>query len=120
MRAMRPLGAVLLLISTWACGRPQEPRPYEIRFDATRPRAEMAPEGASLFVAKKCSNCHLTKGTLVTAGPNLRDVGARLEARDLELWIRDPRRQKSDSKMPPFDGTEDQVEALVAYLLTLK
>lgn len=119
MRALRVIAAAVLAAAV-GCDAPRQPQPYEIRFDATRPRAELAPEGERLFERKKCANCHLTRGTLAIAGPNLHDVGAQRGARDLEVWVRDPRRMKPNSRMPPFDGTEDQLEAIIAYLLTLK
>ncbi len=120
MKFMGFLALSVLLGLAAACGpRHDDPEPYEIRFDATRPRPETAPEGEKLFVRKKCATCHLVKGTLDLAGPNLKGVGSKLAARDLEIWIRDPRRKTKDMRMPPFDGTEDQLEALVAYLLTL-
>lgn len=112
--------AVFGLFLLAGCGEEPTSPTYRVRFDATSPRAEMAPEGKELFVKKKCANCHLTKGNIKTVGPNLSGIGARMEARDLEIWVRDPRRQKPTGIMPPFDGTEDQLEAIVAYLMSLR
>ena len=36
------------------------------------------------------------------------------------LWIPNPRRFKSDTEMPSFEGTDDELAAIVEYLLTLQ
>lgn len=90
-------------------------------------------EGSELFNNGSCIGCHINVGTLdakgAKIGPNLADFGARhtLGAgiydntpENLARWLDDPRRMKPGVVMPDYDLTEDQIEALVAYLRSLK
>jgi nitric oxide reductase subunit C len=82
-----------------------------------------------------CVTCHSTTPGLVLVGPSLAGVGARaagrVEGLDAEAYLRqsilDPRAYVVDEfepgKMPAAFGqvlTDEQVDALVAYLLELR
>jgi mono/diheme cytochrome c family protein len=84
-------------------------------------------QGQQVYATQKCSVCHSIAGTGGKSSP-LDGVGAKLSAADLRQWIVDPvgMAKKSNStkkpvmpkkydKLPPAD-----VDALVAYMLTLK
>ncbi len=76
-------------------------------------------KGAELFMRKKCFSCHKVKGETSLLGPNLADIGARMDVATLEAWIRHPKRMKPGTLMPAFDGGDDQLIALIAWLRTL-
>ncbi len=39
---------------------------------------------------------------------------------DKRIPIKDPKSVNPDTKQPPFKGTDEELEALVAYLMSLK
>ena len=76
--------------------------------------------GRLLFTEMDCVQCHTIAGSGGTQGPDLSNVAARLRPDYLPLWIRNPRSFKPDTEMPAFEGSEDELNALVEYLLTLQ
>jgi sulfur-oxidizing protein SoxX len=87
-----------------------------------------------------CLLCHAIPGADRPAGnigPDLAGVGARLDARAIRMRIRDASRFNPDTVMPPYGRvdrlysvapqyrgkpllSDEQIEDLVAFLLTLK
>jgi cytochrome c oxidase subunit 2 len=81
-----------------------------------------------------CTACHAIGGTdaAAIAGPNLTHfaapthecfAGCIWETTDVEAlkaWLRDPNAVKLGAKMPDYGLTEAQIDALVAYLYSLK
>jgi cytochrome c oxidase subunit II len=99
----------------------------------------LAGEGMDLFLEPlsdgrgTCVTCHAVGGTDATsqAGPDLTHfadpkhecfAGCNWETSDeeaLKAWLRNPDAVKLGSKMPDYDLTEDEIDALVAYLYSL-
>jgi cytochrome c oxidase subunit 2 len=90
-----------------------------------------AAQGRRIFREMTCVNCHAVEGTAAggAAGPDLthiasrRFIGARIAPNtpeNLRRWLRDPQQVKPGAKMPNFKLSDGQVEALVAYLETLR
>ena len=88
-------------------------------------------EGRRIFETTACINCHTVTGTVAKGmfGPDLthlmsRDTiaaGAALNnPANLRLWIRNPDAIKPGSLMPAMELNEPQLDALVAYLETLR
>jgi cytochrome c oxidase subunit II len=84
-------------------------------------------EGARVFQAAGCGNCHAVRGTraLAAAGPDLTHFGSRLSIGaatlpnrrgHLAAWIADPQRIKPGNFMPSLPLRGDELGALVAYL----
>lgn len=83
-------------------------------------------KGMKVFADSKCALCHSIAGKGNPKGP-LDEIGSKVSAADIKAWLADPVKMgakiaatrkppmKSFATMPPAD-----VEALVAYLLTLK
>ena len=94
------------------------------------------PAEIETIVTGTCMACHVVGGLESVSGqppttpaPNLTHFGSRLTIaagmlpnteEDLARWLRDPPEVKAGSKMPDYDLTEDQIEALVEYLRSLK
>ncbi|MED4163471.1 cytochrome c oxidase subunit II [Halalkalibacterium halodurans] len=87
-------------------------------------------QGYELFGADGlgCISCHAVGGSGTAAGPTLTNFGDRttianfLENNDenLEEWIRNPKALKQGNDMPEFpDVTDEEMEALIAYLRSL-
>ncbi len=76
--------------------------------------------GRLLFDEKKCNQCHSINGVGGSKAPDLTHVSTRLREDFIPAWVRNPRNFKPDTDMPAFEGTEDELDALVTYLLTLE
>jgi cytochrome c oxidase subunit II len=112
--------------------------------DAAVPAAgSLAAQGRDLFngVAGEgtglCIQCHAVQGlkdangnpAVQNGGPNLTHLMSRdcfagciftMNQANLERWLHDPPAVKPGSWMPDYGLTDQQVKALVAYLMTLK
>jgi cytochrome c oxidase subunit II len=110
------------------------------RRPAVTPSGGLAQKGMDLFLGQlsggrgSCTTCHAIGGTdaTSTAAPELTHfadpthecfTGCNWETTDreaLEAWLRDPSAVRLGSKMPNYHLTEDEIDALVAYLYSLK
>src|SRR5262245_38330227 len=97
-----------------------------VLFAAARAGAQdKVEQGTALFTSQKCSMCHAVGAKGNKKGP-LDDVGSRLKAEDIRAWLTGPdamREKMKATRTPVMKDpklSKDQVDALVAYLLTLK
>ncbi len=92
---------------------------------------DAASQGQRIFETTACINCHTVSGTVANGrfGPDLthlmsRDTiaaGAALNTpENLRLWIRDPNTLKPGSLMPAMELDDQELDALTAYLETLR
>jgi cytochrome c oxidase subunit 2 len=111
--------------------------------DARQPRAgTVEAQGAELFTSRGCTSCHVIRGVNeiprdvdrlndlgVPWAPDLTHLASRttfagslfdVNAPELSKWLRDPPAQKDGSLMPNLNLSEDDIDALVAYLLSLE
>lgn len=80
------------------------------------------PVGAGATVVNKyeCRSCHQIGGEGGTqGGPSLDGVTWRTNAVILRLWLREPRAIVLGNRMPDFDLSGGEIEAIVAYLTAL-
>jgi cytochrome c oxidase subunit 2 len=93
--------------------------------------SDAASEGRRIFGATACVNCHTVTGTPAQGrfGPDLthlmsRDtIAAGITANtheNLRSWIQDPSRFKPGSLMPAMGLNEHELNAVTAYLETLR
>lgn len=91
--------------------------------------AKLAAQGEKLYAQHKCSMCHAIggKGTPMALKGPLDDVGTRLSADEIRQWLINPQEMAAKAKStrkPPMPSyaklSKDDVEALVAYMQTLK
>ena len=81
--------------------------------------------GEKVFTEQKCSLCHSIAGKGNTKGA-LDEVGTKLKADEIRAWITDAKgmTEKTHAERKPvmkaFDLPKPDVDALVAYLTTLK
>jgi cytochrome c oxidase subunit 2 len=97
----------------------------------TTPTDPEAQKGAQIFATGPCIGCHTVAGTPAKAriGPDLTHFGSRAtiagamlenNPKNLAMWLKDPPAVKPGSLMPDYHLSDDQVNALVAYLESLK
>ncbi len=76
--------------------------------------------GKEVYLAQRCQTCHSIAGAGSRRYP-LDDVGSRLSEADIRQWIVAPQKVDPKVKKKAFDKLPaDQLDALVAYLLSLK
>ncbi|RMF91397.1 MAG: hypothetical protein D6736_05295, partial [Nitrospinota bacterium] len=78
-----------------------------------------AENGKAIFESIGCLGCHAINGKGGTFGPDLGQVGSKVNAQWLFNWIKDPRRYDSHTKMPRLPLTDAQIRDVVAYLTSL-
>jgi cytochrome c oxidase subunit 2 len=95
---------------------------------ATSPEAVA---GRRVFESTACINCHTIEGTLADGrfGPNLRHLMSRdtiasgvasNTPANLRLWIQNPNAIKPGSLMPAMNLTDQQLNEVTEYMLTLR
>lgn len=105
----------------WAAGFNNPPKD----FSADSAAGPLVRQGQALFTAKGCVGCHSMYPALPLIGPNLHHIGSRsyvaagtLKNTDENLakWIKNPQAWKQGVLMPNLGLTDDEVQAVVAYL----
>jgi cytochrome c oxidase subunit 2 len=95
------------------------------------PTDQTEAHGQQIFLTSSCIQCHTIKGTPAAArvGPDLTHIASRpyIAAGSLEntrehlrQWVTDPQSIKPGIKMPMNTFTDDDLNALVTYLQSLK
>jgi cytochrome c oxidase subunit II len=89
-----------------------------------------AAAGKAVFAASACVGCHTIKGVSAgMLGPDLTHFGSRAMLAagmwpntpdNVAAWVKDPQRLKPGVKMPALGLTDDQAQAIAAYLTSLK
>jgi cytochrome c oxidase subunit II len=98
---------------------------------ALEPEDDLALTGQQVFMGSSCVYCHTIQGTNATGelGPDLTHIASRLtigagilenNRGNLAGWIVDPHTFKPGNLMPPTNMTGAELQALLAYLDTLR
>jgi len=77
-------------------------------------------EGKEIYHEYACYGCHQIDGNGGKVGPDLSHVGSRLRSDYLRVFLKDPQSLIPGTAMKEFDFWEEEIEALVAYLATLR
>lgn len=103
----------------------------EMKKQPAQPQSELAIRGKKDFFANSCINCHAVDGSVAEGvfGPDLTKLMTRqtigagvapLTPENLRTWIRNPQILKVGCLMPDMKLSEDEVDSITAYMLTLK
>jgi cytochrome c oxidase subunit II len=101
------------------------------RKGAPQPKTDAQKRGHDIFMSGPCVMCHTIRGTPAGSrvGPDLTHVAGRLTLAagtlprtrgHLAGWIMDSQSIKPGNRMPPNALTGDDLQALLAYLETLR
>jgi cytochrome c oxidase subunit 2 len=101
------------------------------RDTAATPVDSLAQRGQEVFLSTSCVMCHAIQGTPAGSrvGPNLTHLAGRRTLAagtlpntrgNLAGWIVDPQRIKPGARMPPNSLEPDDLQALLAYLESLR
>lgn len=90
----------------------------KLETEALPPEAQ---KGLQVYEEQGCAACHTINNAGGAAGPDLSRVGRQRTADWLRGFITDPTTVNPNSEMPAYDYlTPEELEALIAYLQTLK
>lgn len=76
--------------------------------------------GRMVFRDQGCYGCHTAERMGTPIGPDLSRIGAKRNETDLARWLRDPSTHRPSAHMPKLQLTEAEVQALTAYLGSLR
>ena len=102
-----------------------------MRQPARAPQSAAERRGRDVFMTNRCAGCHAIQGTDAhgTAAPDLTHMATRSTIgagtlpntpEHMNAWIRDPQASKPGNQMPPNPLAPDDLQALLAYLETLR
>jgi cytochrome c oxidase subunit II len=114
----------------------QPDQDFEVWLDAMRQPAHDPPDswprrGRDVFMQARCAGCHTVRGSDAAGqiAPDLTHIAKRSALgagslpntpENLAAWIQDPQHVKPGNQMPPNALAGDDLQALVAYLETLR
>jgi nitric oxide reductase subunit C len=99
----------------------QHPAVNPATTDAKQFTPVMATLGKQLCEVKyQCQSCHTIGGTGGYVGPNLNNAGGWLTPAWIEAWLKNPQALVPDSIEPRRNFTNEEIQALTAYLMTLR
>lgn len=82
----------------------------------------LADKGRALWGQSRCSICHPTNGVggshQEIYAPDLGIIGSKLNRNWLYLWLKDPKSYFPNTKMPHYRFTDDQIWALVEFMMS--
>jgi mono/diheme cytochrome c family protein len=85
--------------------------------------ARAGADEAKALYDKQCQSCHSIKGQggkMAALGGPLDGVGAKRDAAWLKDYLKDPKSKMPNAKMPKMTLSDQQLDDLVAYMMTLK
>lgn len=88
-------------------------------------QADKVQQGAAVFSAQKCTMCHSVAGKGNPKGA-LDNITAKNKAEHIRQWLADPEGMRAKTNatrtpaMKPIKLSPDQVDALVAYISSVK
>jgi menaquinol-cytochrome c reductase cytochrome b/c subunit len=88
----------------------------------SRPAGEESPlvqKGRQVYREVNCSYCHSINGVGGAIGPDLSSIGGQLDKEELTVYLQNPDAMVPETLHPKLLFTSDELDALVAYLLTL-
>ena len=103
----------------------------QLQTPAPEPASDQERRGRDLFMRSTCVTCHTIAGTTAQArvGPELTHLASRLTIaagtlpntrEHLRAWVHDPPALRPGVRMPASPFTDDELDAVIAYLRSLR
>jgi cytochrome c2 len=92
----------------------------KLSFEFNKNDSASVAEGKEIFQEYACYGCHKIAGQGGDVGPNLDGVGSRFHPGYLEAFLRNPQALLPGSPMKVSGLWDEEAQALVAYLMSLK
>ena len=80
----------------------------------------LAARGKTIYEAQGCDACHGSEGVGTDAAPKLTGVAGKYQEAQLIALLKAPNQKMKEGGMEAVDLKDDEMAALVAYLLSLK
>jgi mono/diheme cytochrome c family protein len=123
MKVLKITALAALIALLIACGKQQNSQTsangnqQRVSQQTADPKIE---RGKAVYDETGCATCHAIGGIGSTIGPSLDKIGSKYDAEKLKGILLNPKTLNPNTVMPPFEGSEEDLDALVAYLLSLK
>lgn len=76
--------------------------------------------GQTIFRDQGCFGCHTIGVVGTPIAPDLSHIGAKRDRAYLTRWLKDPSMQRPTAHMPKIELSDSEVQALAAYLGSLR
>ena len=83
-------------------------------------RAALIDRGQRVFRDQGCYGCHTVGAMGTPIAPDLSHIGTKRDQTYLTSWLRDPSQQRPTAHMPKIQLSESEVQAVAAYLGSLR
>jgi len=123
MKVLKITALAVLIALLIACGKQQNSQTsangnqQRVSQQTADPKIE---RGKAVYDETGCATCHAIGEIGGRTGPSLDKIGSKYDAEKLKGILLNPQTLNPNTVMPPFEGSEEDLEALVAYLLSLK
>jgi mono/diheme cytochrome c family protein len=77
-------------------------------------------KGKSIFEEQGCNACHGDNGIGTPAAPKLIGVGVKYDSKKIEALLKQPTPAMAQGGMTPTELKNEDLQALIAYLESLK
>jgi len=87
------------------------------------PTASLADDDIKAFYVEKCEVCHSLGGKggkMAAVGGALDGVGSKHDAEWMRTYLTAPKTAMPGAKMPAIKMTDQQLDAMIAYMMSLK
>jgi mono/diheme cytochrome c family protein len=123
MRAFQILALLTAIAWLFACGKQQTSQNSGSKVQKGASQQLSNPKierGKTVYNENGCAACHVIGGIGGRTGPSLDGTGEKYDAEKLREILLNPQTLNPNTVMPAFEGSEEDLDALVAYLLSLK
>ncbi len=124
MRLLQILALLTTIAWLLACGKQEASKTTEqqnlqgqISKEVSDPKLA---RGKAVYDETGCATCHMVAGIGGRTGPSLDGIGKKYDAEKLKEILLNPKTLNPNTVMPPFEGSDEDLDALVDYLLSLK
>lgn len=95
---------------------------HDVDYATATPNEQLVEQGKMLWSQARCNLCHMTNGKggnhIKVYAPDLSKAGSKVNKTWLFNWIKDPNKYFPGTRMPRFRFTDQEINALVEYIVS--